>query len=86
MAVTRFLAELTPMLYTTEKFVDGELIKKRAIQLNYVVACSEGEIKLSSDEHSEGVWASERGLDDLNITDEMQKVVREAFTTRWETN
>jgi 8-oxo-dGTP pyrophosphatase MutT (NUDIX family) len=79
LAVTEFLAEVTPMLYTTEKQVGGEVIRKRAIQLNYVVACSEGEIKLSSDEHSESVWAAEGELDNLNITDDMRKVVREAF-------
>ena len=82
LSVTGFLAEVAPMLYTTEKKVGGEVIAKRAIQLNYVVACSEGEVKLSSGEHSGAVWVIEVGLDGLNVTDEMREVAGEAFASR----
>lgn len=82
LSVTGFVAEVAPMLYTTEKKVGGEVIAKRAIQLNYVVACSEGEVKLSSGEHSGAVWVIEGGLDGLNVTDEMREVAGEAFASR----
>lgn len=61
------------MIYTTEKTVvdDDEkkmLVSKSAIQLNYVVSVSDGEVKLSMDEHSESCWATEGELAGLDIT------------------
>ena len=82
--VIEVLAELKPMIYMTEKTVIDDngresLASKRAIQLNYVVSVSGGEIKLSADEHSESCWASEGDLSELDITTEMRAVIQEAF-------
>ena len=82
--VTKVLAELKPMIYTTEKMVLDDtgrefLVSKSAIQLNYVVSVSGGEVKLSADEHSESYWATKEDLSDLNITSEMRAVIEEAF-------
>lgn len=82
--VTEILTELKPMIYTTEKTIVNDtareiLVTKSAIQLNYVVSVSDGEVKLSADEHSESCWASERELGELDITEAMKSVIGEAF-------
>lgn len=82
--VTEVLAELKPMIYVTEKNViddtgRGSIVSKSAIQLNYVVSVSGGEVKLSADEHSESCWATEEDLGELDITSEMRAVIQEAF-------
>jgi 8-oxo-dGTP pyrophosphatase MutT (NUDIX family) len=87
--VIEILAELKPMIYTTERMVVDKagrdvLISKSAIQLNYVVSISEGDVKLSAEEHSESTWATEAELDGLSITTDMRAVVQEAFT--WAAN
>jgi len=84
LVVTKFLGELKPMLYTTEKIVDEHsgcrrVVVKRATQLNYVVVVSRSEVTLNANEHSESIWAFERDLDHLRTTDEMRKVIKEAF-------
>ncbi|KAK3983996.1 hypothetical protein QBC44DRAFT_28932 [Cladorrhinum sp. PSN332] len=82
--VTEILAELEPMIYSTEKTVvndagDKVLISKSAIQLNYVVAASDGEVKLAAHEHSESLWAVEGDLAALDITSAMKVVIQEGF-------
>ena len=82
--VTEVLAELKPMIYTTEKVVIDDTgrecsVSKSAIQLNYVVSVSGGEVKLSAEEHSESYWATKEDLSELDITSEMKKVIEEAF-------
>lgn len=82
--VTEIIAELNPMIYTTEKTVADDtgrdvLISKSAIQLNYIVSVSGGELKLSVDEHSESYWATEQDLGRLDITSAMRAVIQEAF-------
>lgn len=82
--VTGIIAELKPMIYTTEKTVvddsgQGISVSKSAIQLNYIVSVSSGDVKLSADEHSESSWATEGELGGLNITSAMRVVVQEAF-------
>ena len=82
--VTEILAELKPMTYMTEKKVIDDtgrevLVSKSAIQLNYIVSVSGGEVKLSANEHSESKWATEEDLARLNITSAMRTVVQEAF-------
>ena len=82
--VTEILAELKPMIYRTEKKVIDDtgrevLVSKTAVQLNYVVSVSSGEVKLSANEHSESNWAAEEDLFSLNITGAMRTVVHEAF-------
>ncbi|KAK0719872.1 NUDIX hydrolase domain-like protein [Lasiosphaeris hirsuta] len=82
LVVTAFRAELKPMLYSTEKVgKNGEVVLKRAIQLNYVVSESGSEeVVVSEGEHSENVWAAEEDLRQLRITDEMREVVREEYS------
>ena len=82
--VTEVLAELKPMIYVTEKTVTDDtglrsIVSKSAIQLNYVVSVSGGEVKLSADEHSDSYWATEEDLGKLDITSEMRAVIQEAF-------
>ena len=82
--ITEILAELKPMTYVTGKNVIDDtgrefLSSKSAIQLNYVVSVSGGEVKLSADEHSESCWVTEDDLGVLDITDEMRAVIQEAF-------
>jgi 8-oxo-dGTP pyrophosphatase MutT (NUDIX family) len=82
--VIEFVAELKPMIYTTDKMVVDNtgrdvLVSKSAIQLNYVISISDGDVKLSADEHSESIWATKEELDGLNITSAMRVVVQEAF-------
>ena len=82
--VTEVLAELKPMIYVTEKTVIDDtgresFVSKSAIQLNYVVSVSGGEVKLNADEHSESYWATREDLGELDITIEMRTVIQEAF-------
>ena len=82
--VTEILAELKPMTYVTEKNVVDDtgrevFVSKSAIQLNYVVSVSGGEVKLNTDEHSESYWATREDLGELDITSEMRAVIQEAF-------
>lgn len=82
--VMKIIAELKPMTYTTEKNIvndNGEkiLVSKSAIQLNYVISVSEGDVKVNPDEHSESLWVTEQDLDKLEITNAMRVVVQEAF-------
>ncbi|KAI2631849.1 hypothetical protein GGR54DRAFT_645859 [Hypoxylon sp. NC1633] len=56
---TRILVELKSMVYTNEKtIIDGVyqevVVSKTAIQLNYVVLASPGEVKINADEYSRG--------------------------------
>jgi 8-oxo-dGTP pyrophosphatase MutT (NUDIX family) len=82
--VIDIVAELKPMIYTTDKMVVDNtgrdvLVSKSAIQLNYVILISDGDVKLSADEHSESTWAIEEELNGLNITSAMRVVVQEAL-------
>ncbi|KAL7915768.1 hypothetical protein GGI35DRAFT_485310 [Trichoderma velutinum] len=82
--ITEIFAELSPMVYTTEKKIKNEagdrsFVSKSAIQLNFVVSVSDGMVKLSADEHSESRWATVEELDELDITKEMKSIIREAF-------
>lgn len=82
--LTEFISELKPMSYTTEKSIiddDGisNIVVKTAIQLNYVVRVSAGDVRINTNEHSESIWATEGQLDELNITTAMKAVIQEAF-------
>ncbi|QYS93862.1 Nudix hydrolase domain-containing protein [Trichoderma simmonsii] len=82
--ITKISAQLSPMTYQTEKTIKSDagvevFVVKSAIQLNYVVSVSDGMVKLSVDEHSESRWATEEELDELDITDETRRIIREAF-------
>lgn len=82
--IMKIVAELKPMIYTTEKTVVDDtgrnvLVPKSAIQLNYIISISDGDVKLSTNEHSESIWASKGDSDTLNITSEMKIVIRDAF-------
>lgn len=82
--ITKISAQLSPMMYSTKKTIKSDtgveaFVVKSAIQLNYVVAVSDGMVKLSVDEHSESRWATEEELDELDITDETRAIIREAF-------
>ena len=82
--ITDIMAELKPMIYSTAKMVPDAmghetLISKSAIQLNYIVAVSEGDVQVNKHEHSESVWATEREVHELNVTREMYAVVKKAF-------
>ncbi|KAL6836723.1 NUDIX hydrolase domain-like protein [Trichoderma sp. SZMC 28015] len=82
--IIKISAQLSPMAYQTEKTIKSDagvesLVIKSAIQLNYVVSVSDGMVKLSIDEHSESLWATEEELDELDITDETRGIIREAF-------
>lgn len=82
--IVGILAELNPMTYSTEKTVMDDagkevLVSNSAIQLNFIVSVSAGTVKLNADEHSESCWATTEDLRDLDITDGMRVVIREAF-------
>ncbi|KKP07233.1 hypothetical protein THAR02_00663 [Trichoderma harzianum] len=89
LGINKISAQLSPMTYQTEKTIKSDagvevFVVKSAIQLNYVVSVSDGIVKLSVDEHSECRWATEEELDELDITDETRRIVREAF--QWSTS
>ena len=82
--ITEIKMELKPMIYATEKTVVNEvgqktLVSKVAVQLNYLVSLSGGDVKLSEQEHSESIWATEEELSRLEVTSQMKVVIEEAF-------
>jgi len=82
--IKEIVTELKPMIYTTDKTVLDDtgrdvFISKSAIQLNYIISISDGDVKLNVDEHSESTWATEGELEGLNITSAMRLVIQEAF-------
>jgi 8-oxo-dGTP pyrophosphatase MutT (NUDIX family) len=79
LAVKAFLTELVPMPYTTVKQVEGRTTTKQTLQLNYLITCSEDEVKLCAEEHSEYIWAAAGEVDGIKMTDEMRRVVCDAF-------
>lgn len=81
--VTEIRYELNPMTYTSEENMTSAtgrhfLLQKKAIQLNYVVAVSDGDVKFNMREHSVYKWASEEEVDALNAETEMKDIVLEA--------
>ena len=81
--ITEIRAELNPMTYISEENMTSEtgrhfLLQKKAIQLNYVVAVSDGDVKINVGEHSVYKWASEDEVDALNFMIEMKDIALEA--------
>ncbi|KAM0519393.1 hypothetical protein ACHAPE_003565 [Trichoderma viride] len=77
-------AELKPITYSTGKTIADDsgkevIVSKSAIQLNFVVSVSAGAVTLNADEHSDSRWATRDDISELDITDAMRVVVREAF-------
>ena len=86
--ITAILAELEPMIYTTEKKTADDanqhiLVSSPAIQLNYVVSVADCDVKLSK-EHSESSWVAENELGGFSMTKEMEILVQHAFA--WAAN
>ncbi|KAJ9190812.1 hypothetical protein DTO164E3_9160 [Paecilomyces variotii] len=70
--VSEIIGELEPMTWESKT--------KSNIQLNYVVTVEPGvTVKLNPDEHTEWLWVQEGQIDSLFMTEEMKKVVQNAF-------
>jgi len=70
---------LPPFEYETSKVVTGVEVRKRCIQLNFMVEVEDGEVKVNPEEHSTAVWADEKDIEELEMTDGMRVLVRKAF-------
>ncbi|OBR11211.1 MutT family protein [Colletotrichum higginsianum IMI 349063] len=84
MTVLDVAASLSRIIYTTEKLVKSptgecEIIKRRALQLNYVVTVEGTDFQVNEEEHSVGIWASRDSLDQIPITSEMGALVSEVL-------
>ncbi|KAF6810056.1 MutT family protein [Colletotrichum musicola] len=77
-------ASLSRMEYITEKLEkspngDDKIIKRRALQLSYVVTVEGTDFHVNEEEHSMGTWASRDSLDEIPITSEMKALVSEVL-------
>ncbi|TKW58742.1 hypothetical protein CTA1_3197 [Colletotrichum tanaceti] len=77
-------APLSHISYTTEKLVksptgEDTIIKRRALQLSYVVTVEGTDFRVNEEEHSMGIWATRDSLDQIPITSEMRALVSEVL-------
>lgn len=82
--VLNITASLPRMEYTTEKLEkspngDEKTVKRRALQLSYVVGVEGTDFHVNEEEHSMGIWASRDSLDEIPITLEMKALVSEVL-------
>ncbi|KAF4990127.1 hypothetical protein FGRMN_8655 [Fusarium graminum] len=85
LTIANILNSLAPFTYVTEKKIKKrtvlQTIRKTALQLSYLVQVEEGgdDFTVNPNEHSEGLWVNSEGLDSVEMTNEMRKLVSEAF-------
>ncbi|KAM0229966.1 hypothetical protein ACHAP5_011510 [Fusarium lateritium] len=85
LTVSKILNSLEPFTYTTEKPVSQsfpvEMTRKVALQLSYLVEVQGNgdNFVVNPDEHSEGVWTNMEELPGISMTEEMRRIVLEAF-------
>ncbi|KAF5530384.1 hypothetical protein FMEXI_13580 [Fusarium mexicanum] len=84
LTILKVVSSLKPFSYTTEKQVGQgpsiKTIRKVALQLSYLVQVQQGEdFIVNLNEHSEGVWITADKLHTIPMTEEMRKLVLEAF-------
>ena len=80
LTITRIVEELLPPFeYETSKVVDAVEVRKRCIQVNFLVEVENGEVKVNPEEHSTAVWADGKDMEGLEMTDGMRVLVRRAF-------
>ncbi|WYZ46203.1 hypothetical protein EsH8_IX_000428 [Colletotrichum jinshuiense] len=84
LAVLDVTASLSRMMYTTEKLEktptgEDEIVKRRALQLSYVVTLQGTDFQVNEEEHSMGTWASRDSLDKIPIASEMRALVSEVL-------
>lgn len=64
--------------YETGKISNFE-ITNTCIQVNFLVEVEDGEVKVNPEEHSVAVWADEKKVGGLDMTDGMRGLVEKAF-------
>ncbi|KAF4913612.1 hypothetical protein CGCVW01_v010806 [Colletotrichum viniferum] len=84
LAVVEVASPLSRITYTTEKLEKsptdrGTIVRRRAVQLSYVVKVAEKNFQVNKEEHSCGIWASCDHLDEIPITSDMKALVLEAL-------
>jgi len=84
LVVTRILDQLPSFIYTTEKVVkvsggQKENILKKCIQLSFVVLVDGEDFRVNPEEHSTGSWATKEMLLEMNITEDMRRIVSVAL-------
>ncbi|KAM0217051.1 hypothetical protein ACHAQD_007540 [Fusarium lateritium] len=85
LTVSKVLSSLAPFTYTTEKPVSRsfpiEMNRRVALQLSYLVEVQgDGDnFMVNPNEHYEGAWTSMEELSSMPMTEEMRKIVLEAF-------
>lgn len=77
--ITSVVREMQPFEYVTSKTVDGQVVYKSCLQLNFIVNVGDGEVKVNPNEHAVAVWADMVDLSRLEMTDEMRNLVGCAF-------
>ncbi|KAM0341862.1 hypothetical protein ACHAPU_009798 [Fusarium lateritium] len=85
LTVVKVLSPLAPFTYIAEKKIEHgtflQTIQKTALQLSYLVQTEEddGELVVNPSEYSEGLWVNFEELYSVEMTNEMRKLVSEAF-------
>jgi len=85
--LTHVLSQLPDMTYSTEKTIQREnrteqLIKKSCIQLNFAIMVDYTHgttFRVNPSEHSTGIWASQKMLGELEMTEQMRELVSVAL-------
>lgn len=79
LCITSIVREMEPFEHVVSKTVDGVVVAKSCLQLNFIVNVGDGEVKVNPHEHSVAVWADMADLTRLEMTDEMSNLVATAF-------
>jgi hypothetical protein len=80
-------SQLPDMTYSTEKTIQWEdrteqLIKESCIQLNFAIMVDYTHrtiFRVNPSEHSTGIWASQKMLGELEMTEQMRELVSVAL-------
>lgn len=79
LGITSVISEMQPFEYVTSKTVEGVVVCKICLQLNFIVNVGDYEVKIDPAEHSVAVWADVVDLTRLEMTDGMRSLVGSAF-------
>ncbi|KAF3805352.1 hypothetical protein GCG54_00008582 [Colletotrichum gloeosporioides] len=84
LAVVEVVLPLSRITYTTEKLGKGSMgqgtiVRRRAVQLSYVVKVEGKDFQVNNEEHSCGIWAGRDHLDEILITSDMKALALEAL-------
>jgi hypothetical protein len=62
----------------SEAFRNAE-VRKRCVQVNFLVEVNDGEVKINPEKYSISIWADKKEIDRPEMTDGMRNLVQRSF-------